>query len=71
MTEEDDIGFAVYYDNKSEESNDLAEMEPVFPYIRLECSKVPLSGSIICENTGRCKYYLTPDQLSSLCRSPC
>jgi|UniRef100_A0AC35FMH7 hypothetical protein len=52
MTEEDDIGFAVYFD-KTEKSNDLTTMEPVFPYIRLECSKVPLSGSVICENTGR------------------
>jgi hypothetical protein len=52
MTEEDDIGFAVYFD-KTDKANDLTTMEPVFPYIRLECSKVPLSGSIVCENTGR------------------
>jgi hypothetical protein len=52
MTEEDDIGFAVYFD-KTDKSNDLSTMESVFPYIRLECSKVPLSGSIVCENTGR------------------
>jgi len=52
MTEEDDIGFAIYFD-KTDSGTDLTEMEPVFPYIRLECSKVPLSGSVHCEQTGR------------------
>lgn len=41
MTDDEDIGFAIYFD-KTEKSNDLTTMEPVFPYIRLECSKVPL-----------------------------
>uniref|UniRef100_A0AC34RC78 SEC14-like protein 2 n=1 Tax=Panagrolaimus sp. JU765 TaxID=591449 RepID=A0AC34RC78_9BILA len=52
MTEEDDIGFAIYFD-ETNSANELNEMEPVFPYIRLECSKVPLSGNIHCEKTGR------------------
>ncbi|KAH7689517.1 SEC14-like protein 4 [Aphelenchoides avenae] len=28
-------------------------MENVFPYIRLECSQVPVSGSFLCEASGR------------------
>ena len=55
MTEEDDIGFAVYFE--TEGANDLTGMEPVFPYIRLECSKVPISGSVLCENSGRCECF--------------
>lgn len=52
MTTEDDIGFAVYYDPTGHADN-LTNMECVFPYIRLECSNVPISGSLICENSGR------------------
>ncbi|CAK5043760.1 unnamed protein product [Meloidogyne enterolobii] len=52
MTEEEDIGFAVYFDS-SGTANNLAEMECVYPYIRLECSLVPISGSMLCEQTGR------------------
>uniref|UniRef100_A0A7E4W938 SEC14-like protein 2 n=1 Tax=Panagrellus redivivus TaxID=6233 RepID=A0A7E4W938_PANRE len=52
MTEADDIGFAVYYD-KTDAGNDITEMDLVFPYIRLECSTVPLSGSVKCELPGR------------------
>ncbi|KAF7632965.1 CRAL-TRIO domain-containing protein [Meloidogyne graminicola] len=52
MTEEEDIGFAVYFDS-SGTANNLAEMECVYPYIRLECSLVPISGSLLCEQDGR------------------
>jgi len=52
MTEDDDIGFAVYYDQTGQAEN-LTNMECVFPYIRLECSNVPISGSLICESSGR------------------
>lgn len=54
MTEEDDIGFACYYDPTGN-AETLANMECVFPYIRFECSNVPISGSLVCENAGRCK----------------
>lgn len=54
MTEEDDIGFAIYYD-KTNSANNLTEMENVYPYIRFECSQVPISGSLLCEQSGRCK----------------
>lgn len=54
MTAEDDIGFAIYFD-KTGNANNLTEMENVFPYIRLECSQVPVSGSFLCEASGRCK----------------
>lgn len=64
MTEEDDIGFAVYFD-ETDSANELNEMEPVFPYIRLECSKVPLSGSVHCEKTGRCKSEIIIADFSS------
>uniref|UniRef100_A0A0K0EPM1 CRAL-TRIO domain-containing protein n=1 Tax=Strongyloides stercoralis TaxID=6248 RepID=A0A0K0EPM1_STRER len=52
MTEEDDIGFAIYYDETSSKNN-LSEMDTVYPYIRLECSLVPISGSFVCERPGR------------------
>jgi hypothetical protein len=52
MTEEDDIGFAIYYD-KTNMANNLTEMEVAFPYIRLECSQVPISDSLLCEKSGR------------------
>uniref|UniRef100_A0A915BSB3 SEC14-like protein 2 n=1 Tax=Parascaris univalens TaxID=6257 RepID=A0A915BSB3_PARUN len=52
MTSEEDIGFAIHYD-KTMKANNLIEMETVFPYIRLECSQIPCSGSIVCENAGR------------------
>lgn len=54
MTSEEDIGFAIHFD-KTAKANNLIEMETVFPYIRLECSQVPISGSILCEKAGRCK----------------
>jgi len=34
-------------------ANNLTEMENVYPYIRLECSQVPVSGSLVCEQSGR------------------
>uniref|UniRef100_A0A914WA98 SEC14-like protein 2 n=2 Tax=Plectus sambesii TaxID=2011161 RepID=A0A914WA98_9BILA len=52
MTADDDIGFAIHYD-KTGKANNLTEMEAVFPYIRLECSLVPVSGSLLCEKPGR------------------
>lgn len=52
MTKEEDIGFAVYYDAHGAATN-LLEMECVHPYMRLECSNVPISGSIICDKSGR------------------
>ncbi|KAI1713587.1 CRAL/TRIO domain-containing protein [Ditylenchus destructor] len=52
MTEEEDVGFAIYYD-KTNMANNLTEMENVYPYIRLECSQVPVSGSLVCEQSGR------------------
>ncbi|KAL3103284.1 hypothetical protein niasHS_002470 [Heterodera schachtii] len=52
LTEEEDIGFAVYFD-PSGNANNLTEMDCVFPYIRLECSQVPISGSLLCEQSGR------------------
>lgn len=54
MTADDDIGFAIHYD-KTGMANNLTEMETIFPYIRLESSLVPVSGSILCEKPGRCK----------------
>ncbi|KAI6203699.1 hypothetical protein M3Y94_00586800 [Aphelenchoides besseyi] len=52
VSDEHDVGFAIYYD-RSGGANNLTEMEVVFPYIRLECSLVPISGSLICEHDGR------------------
>ncbi|VDM07906.1 unnamed protein product [Wuchereria bancrofti] len=52
MTSEEDIGFGIHFD-KTSKANNLIEMETVFPYIRLECSQVPISGSILCEKAGR------------------
>ncbi|CAD5205843.1 unnamed protein product [Bursaphelenchus okinawaensis] len=52
MTDEDDIGFAIYHDS-SNTANCLTEMETVYPYIRFECSQVPISGSYLCEQSGR------------------
>ncbi|VDK43021.1 unnamed protein product [Anisakis simplex] len=52
MTSDEDIGFAIRYD-KTGHANNLIEMDTVFPYIRLECSQVPSTGSIVCENAGR------------------
>uniref|UniRef100_A0A183C3S3 SEC14-like protein 2 n=1 Tax=Globodera pallida TaxID=36090 RepID=A0A183C3S3_GLOPA len=52
LTEEEDIGFAVYFDS-SGNANNLTEMDCVFPYIRLECSQVPISGSLLTEQSGR------------------
>ncbi|VDD86280.1 unnamed protein product [Enterobius vermicularis] len=52
MTSEEDIGFAIRYDNTNK-ANNLTEMEIVFPYIRLECSQVPIEGSMVCEKPGR------------------
>jgi hypothetical protein len=43
MTEEDDIGFAIYYDPTGRADN-LTNMECVFPYIRLECSNVRIDS---------------------------
>lgn len=56
MTSEEDIGFAIRYDNTNK-ANNLTEMEIVFPYIRLECSQVPIEGSMVCEKPGRCKPF--------------
>ncbi|CAD5208282.1 unnamed protein product [Bursaphelenchus xylophilus] len=52
MTDEDDIGFAIYFDQTGT-ANCLTEMETVYPYIRLECSQVPISGTFLCEQSGR------------------
>uniref|UniRef100_A0AC35TZD2 SEC14-like protein 2 n=1 Tax=Rhabditophanes sp. KR3021 TaxID=114890 RepID=A0AC35TZD2_9BILA len=52
MTEEDDIGFAIYFDN-SQSKNNLSDMEAVYPYIRLECSLVPITGQFVCDIPGR------------------
>ncbi|CAI4225201.1 unnamed protein product [Auanema sp. JU1783] len=51
MTEEDDIGFEIHYDPSSKADN-LTEMETVFPYIRLECTNVPVSGHYVAEKAG-------------------
>uniref|UniRef100_A0A915ITL5 LAGLIDADG homing endonuclease n=1 Tax=Romanomermis culicivorax TaxID=13658 RepID=A0A915ITL5_ROMCU len=42
-TNGEDIGFAVYFDA----NGDRKDMEQIFPYIRLECSIVPVEGTII------------------------
>jgi len=52
MTTDEDIGFAIHYD-KTAKANNLTEMDTIFPYIRLECSLVPVSGTIVCEHAGR------------------
>ncbi|MFH4975888.1 hypothetical protein AB6A40_002597 [Gnathostoma spinigerum] len=52
MTSDDDIGFAVHFD-ETMKLNNLNQMEIVFPYIRLECSLVPATGYVICEKPGR------------------
>ncbi len=54
MTTDEDIGFAIHFD-KTAKANNLTEMDTIFPYIRLECSLVPVSGTIVCEHAGRCK----------------
>ncbi|CAD6184208.1 unnamed protein product [Caenorhabditis auriculariae] len=43
MTDEDDIGFEIHYD-PSMDCDKLSDMETVFPYIRLECTHVPVAG---------------------------
>lgn len=45
MTNDDDIGFAAYYD-PSGSAEALTNMDCVFPYIRLECSNVCFWGHI-------------------------
>lgn len=55
MTSEEDIGFAIRYDGTGN-ANNLTEMETIFPYIRLECSQVACTGSLLCEKAGRCMY---------------
>ncbi|VDN57577.1 unnamed protein product [Dracunculus medinensis] len=52
MTSEEDIGFAIRYDGTGN-ANNLTEMETIFPYIRLECSQVACTGSLLCEKAGR------------------
>lgn len=54
MTQDEDIGFSIHFD-KTNNANNLQEMENVYPYIRLECSQVPISDSFICEQSGRCE----------------
>ncbi|KIH42298.1 Emp24/gp25L/p24 family protein [Ancylostoma duodenale] len=51
MTDDDDIGFAIHFD-PSFQANNLTEMEVVFPYIRLECTNVPISGHYVAEKAG-------------------
>ncbi|PIO54675.1 Emp24/gp25L/p24 family protein, partial [Teladorsagia circumcincta] len=33
-------------------ANNLTEMEVVYPYIRLECTNVPISGHYVAEKAG-------------------
>ncbi len=56
MTEEDDIGFAIHHD-PSMKADNLTEMDVVYPYIRLECTNVPISGEYVTEKPGLCKYF--------------
>lgn len=56
MTDEDDIGFEIHYD-KTCSSDKLSDMETVYPYIRLECTNVPISGHIDVTNPGNCKLH--------------
>ncbi|WKX89367.1 hypothetical protein Q1695_008763 [Nippostrongylus brasiliensis] len=51
MTDDDDIGFAIHFD-ASLQANNLTEMEVVYPYIRLECTNVPISGHYVAEKAG-------------------
>ncbi|GMT00082.1 hypothetical protein PENTCL1PPCAC_22256 [Pristionchus entomophagus] len=51
MTTDEDIGFAIHYDPTMSADN-LTEMEPIYPYIRLECSTVPISGGFTAEKPG-------------------
>ncbi|CAJ0946151.1 unnamed protein product, partial [Mesorhabditis belari] len=51
MTGDDDIGFCVHYDKAMDKDN-LNEMEVVYPYIRLECSQVPINGHLNAEKPG-------------------
>uniref|UniRef100_A0A1I7WT18 Uncharacterized protein n=1 Tax=Heterorhabditis bacteriophora TaxID=37862 RepID=A0A1I7WT18_HETBA len=59
MTEEDDIGFAIHFD-PSLQADNLTEMDTVYPYIRLECTNVPIAGHFIAERAGNfhCFYIL-------------
>ncbi|XP_003371706.1 putative retinal-binding protein [Trichinella spiralis] len=51
-TVSEDIGFAIYYSDR-EDNSDIKTMENIFPYIRLECSLVPIEGSVTCEKKGK------------------
>ncbi|EGT43476.1 hypothetical protein CAEBREN_26403 [Caenorhabditis brenneri] len=51
MTDEDDIGFEIHYD-KTGSCDKLTEMETVYPYIRLECTNVPITGHLDVTDTG-------------------
>lgn len=53
-TIDEDIGFAVYHDWR-QTSKSIEKMLPVYPNIRLECSVVPVTGSLVCDNPGRCE----------------
>lgn len=53
-TLDEDVGFAIYYDARGSCYDDVKQMEIVYPYIRLECTEVPSSGSIMTEFPGRC-----------------
>ncbi|CAI5437929.1 unnamed protein product [Caenorhabditis angaria] len=51
MTEEDDIGFEIHYD-KTASCDKLTDMDTVYPYIRLECTNVPISGHLDVSKPG-------------------
>ena len=53
MTDEDDIGFQIYFDPSARAEN-LSEMEAVYPYIRLECTSVPITDHFVAERPGNC-----------------
>lgn len=49
-TSGEDIGFSISYDPTGDRKTDL---EQIFPYIRLECSIVPIEDSVKCEKKGK------------------
>lgn len=57
MTDEDDIGFEIHYD-KTGSCDKLTEMETVYPYIRLECTNVPITGHLDVTDVGNCSFLL-------------
>lgn len=49
-TSGEDIGFSISYDPTGDKKTNL---EQIFPYIRLECSIVPVQGVAKCEKKGK------------------